>query len=134
VQNEINAIAIGKGAPNVIFGGTTAGFIFWTPNGGTNWFGGTAVQRPVTDIVGDPNDSRRFAITHGGFGPSKILITADAGTNFANLTGNLPDVPVNAFAFTPSRNRFFAGTDLGVFETIDAGVSWSLTQGSRSSR
>ena len=129
VQNEINAIAIGKGAPNVIFGGTTAGFIFWTPTGGTNWFGGTAVQRPVTDIVGDPNDSRRFAITHGGFGPSKILITADAGTNFANLTGNLPDVPVNAFAFTPSRNRFFAGTDLGVFETIDAGVSWSLTQG-----
>ncbi|MCC6929130.1 MAG: hypothetical protein IT359_09090 [Gemmatimonadaceae bacterium] len=129
VNANINALAIGRGSPQVIFGGTTNGFIFWTPNGGTSWFGGTQVQRAVTDVAADPYDTKRFAITHGGYGGFKILLTPDAGTNFANLTGNLPDIPINAFAFTPTRNRFFVGTDLGVFETVDGGVSWTLTQG-----
>lgn len=129
VQNAINAIAVGRGTPQVIFGGTTTGFIFWSANGGSSWTGGSAVQRPVTDIVADPFDSRRFGITHGGFGNLKVLLTADAGGNFNDITGNLPDVPVNAFSFTPSRNRFFAGTDIGVFESTDGGSSWSLTPG-----
>ncbi|MBK9409923.1 MAG: hypothetical protein IPN47_18135 [Gemmatimonadetes bacterium] len=60
----------------------------------------------------------------------RSLTTADAGTNFANLTGNLPDVPVNAFAFTPVSNRFFVGST-SASSRIDAGVTASLTQGSR---
>lgn len=129
VSSSVNAIAVGRGMPQVVFAGTTNGFIFWTPNGGANWFGGTAVQRTVTDIAADPNDPLRFGITHGGFGLSKVLITGDAGSNFSDITGNLPDVPVNSFAFTPTRNRLFVGTDIGVFESVDAGRTWSLTQG-----
>ncbi len=131
VNNQVNAIAVSTVNPTVVFAGTTAGEIFWTPDGGANWYIGTAVQRQVTDIVFDPANPRRFAITHGGFGPFKIITTPNAGDqfNFANLTGNLPDVPVHAFSFTPTFNRFFAGTDIGVFESTDGGVTWSLTPG-----
>jgi len=129
VSSDVTAIAIGNGNPKVLFFGTRSGFIAWSPTSGSTWFGGTAVQRAVSDIAADPNDPQRFGITHSGFGAFKVLITPDGGTNFANLSGNLPDVPVNAFAFSPSRNRFFVGTDIGVFETTDAGVSWTLTQG-----
>lgn len=126
---DATALAVGNGTPKVIMIGTRSGFIAVTPDNGGSWLAGTVVSRAVSDMAADPNDPQRFAITHGGFGAIKVYVTPDAGTNLANLTGNLPDVPVNAFAFSPTRNRFFVGTDIGVFETLDAGVSWSLTLG-----
>lgn len=131
VQNQLNAISVSPTNPVIAMAGTNAGEIFWTPNGGSNWYIGVAAQRQVTDIAYDPANPRRIAVTHGGFGPTKIILFPNAGDQFiaSNLTGNLPDVPVHAFAFTPTVNRFFAGTDIGVFETTDGGVNWTLTTG-----
>ena len=82
----------------------------------------------VTDVANDPNEPLRFAVTYGGFGTDKIILTQDAN-RFSQITGNLPDIPVNAFSFTPTRDRFFIGTDIGVFETTDGRATWGLTQG-----
>ncbi len=47
------------------------------------------------------------------------------GINGSGITG-LPDVPVNGFAIDPQQPlRLFAGTDIGVYISEDAGVRWS---------
>jgi len=129
LPSEVSAIAIGRGTPKTIFVGTKNGFLALTRDGGAQWFGGTLVGRAISDVANDPNEPLRFAITHSGFGGFKVLLTQDGGQNFANITGNLPDLPTNAFAFTPQRSRFFLATDIGVFESTDAGGTWGLTQG-----
>ena len=126
---EVSAIAIGRGTPRTMFVGTQSGLVAYSRDGGSNWFGAQGPSRAVSDIASDPNDPQRFGITFGGFGGSKVFVTQDAGQTFAILTGNLPDIPLNSFAFTPARNRFFVGSDIGVFETTDAGQTWGLTSG-----
>jgi photosystem II stability/assembly factor-like uncharacterized protein len=127
---DVTAMAVGRATPRTVLVGTRSGFLAVSTDGGANWAGGTVfgLQRSVSDIASDPNEPLRFAITYSGFGIDKILLTQDAN-RFSQITGNLPDIPVNAFSFTPTRNRFFAGTDIGVFETTDGGATWGLTQG-----
>lgn len=49
---------------------------------------------------------------------------------WTNISGDLPDVPVNAIAVDSTTGSIFVGTDIGVFETTDGGVHWRhLTKG-----
>ena len=92
-------------------------------------------NRYVSGLVIDPNDpsgrtayvgfngfSRRW--TEGpGAGLGHIWKTADGGATWADVSGNLPDVPVNDILF--SRGKLVAGTDLGVVVSGDGGATWS---------
>ena len=41
--------------------------------------------------------------------------------------GALPDIPVHSLVVDPTRpTRLFIGTDLGVFVSLDRGMSWSV--------
>ena len=43
----------------------------------------------------------------------------DGGGSLTDITGNLPDVPVNSFVLDPSYpNTLYAGTDVGPFVTL----------------
>lgn len=130
LPSDVTAMAVGRATPRTVLVGTRTGVLAVSTDGGANWLGGTVfgIQRSVSDIASDPNEPLRFAVTYSGFGTDKVLVTQDAN-RFSQVTGNLPDIPVNAFSFTPTRNRFFVGTDIGVFETTDGGATWGLTQG-----
>lgn len=130
LPSDITSFAIGRAATRTYLLGSQTGFLAVSTDGGANWAGGNVfgIQRIVTDVANDPNEPLRFAVTFGGFGTDKVIITQDLN-RFSQITGNLPDIPVNAFSFTPTRNRFFIGTDIGVFETTDGGGTWGLTQG-----
>ncbi len=129
LPSSITALAVSRSTPRVYFAGTRTGFLVLSRDGGVNWFGGVVVQRSTSDITSDPNDPLRFGFTFSGFGAASAVITENGGVNFIDISGNLPDVPVQAITFTPDRNRIFVGTDIGVFETTDRGVSWGLTNG-----
>jgi hypothetical protein len=48
------------------------------------------------------------------------------GASWLNRSGNLPDIPVNALVVDPANAaRVFAATDHGVYQTLDAGTSWT---------
>jgi len=130
LQADVTAMAVGRAPTRTAMVGTRSGFLAVSVDGGANWAGGTVfgINRSVSDVASDPNEPLRFAITYSGFGVDKIILTQDAN-RFSQITGNLPNIPVNAFSFTPTRNRFFIGTDIGVFETTDGGATWGLTQG-----
>ena len=53
--------------------------------------------------------------------------TTDLGLTWEPIAGNLPEAPVNDLLADPfDPDRYFVATDVGVFETLDGGASWSV--------
>ncbi|MBE0569998.1 MAG: T9SS type A sorting domain-containing protein [Ignavibacteriaceae bacterium] len=82
---------------------------------------GTNIQR----VVADPVSGTTFYITRASYGGGQVLKTTNFGTNWTNITGNLPLVPVNDLFIDPANiNHLYAGNDLGVYWTTNGGTSW----------
>ncbi len=118
--------------------GTGDGLVQFTANAGalgaatfTNVTKPPLPNRYVTDIGLDPGDQRRAFATYSGFNtstpgaPGHIYMTDDQGATWRDISGNLPDTPVNSVAVDPVfSGALFIGTDLGVFQTTDGGATW----------
>lgn len=66
--------------------------------------------------------SRRW--TEGpGAGVGHLWKTTDGGSSWIDVSGNLPDVPVNDIVL--SNGRLVVGTDLGVVVSANGGSTWS---------
>jgi uncharacterized repeat protein (TIGR01451 family) len=88
--------------------------------------------RPVADFAVDRSDYRLAYVAYNGFNaatpltPGHVFKTTDGGQTWTNVSGNLPDVPVNALVLSPTDpNTLYAGTDVGPMITIDGGAHWS---------
>ncbi len=58
-----------------------------------------------------------------------VYMTSDGGGTWTDITGNLPDAPVNAIAIDPEvPDDIYIGTDVGVFVATDGGVSGEAWQ------
>jgi hypothetical protein len=97
-----------------------------------------STRRAVGRAVIDPNSHAggpyTAYVTFGGYNVAAgqhVWKTTDlagviAGTASWVASGSgIPDVPVNAFVVDPSNsNLLYAGTDIGVYRSIDGGASW----------
>jgi photosystem II stability/assembly factor-like uncharacterized protein len=88
-------------------------------------------RRYVTDLAVDPADPGRALVTYSGFNvsspetPGHVFETRDQGAIWTDISGDLPDLPVNSIALDPLvPGAVYVGTDLGVFRTSDGGKSW----------
>ncbi len=123
----------------IVWIGTNDGNLQFTTNAGnlqnatfTNVTKEPLPNRYVTDIAVDGSNPNRVIATYSGFNtntsatPGHVFLTTNQGTSWTNISGNLPDVPVNSIALDPSQtNQFWIGTDLGVFQTTDGGMTWT---------
>ncbi|HLH73260.1 MAG TPA: hypothetical protein VKX96_08245, partial [Chloroflexota bacterium] len=58
--------------------------------------------------------------------PGHVFKTTDAGQTWTDVSGNLPDAPVNAIVLDPSDpNTLYVGTDVGPLYTTTGGAQWS---------
>jgi uncharacterized repeat protein (TIGR01451 family) len=56
-----------------------------------------------------------------------VFATTDGGRHWTNISGNLPDVPVNSIVIDPSyANTLYAATDVGPMVTDDGGAHWAM--------
>ena len=82
----------------------------------------------ITDVAVMPNNSSFVWASFGGFdAANKVVMSTNTGDTWANLTFNLPNVPVNCLAID-SDNGAYAGTDIGVFylgPTVSEWMPWS---------
>jgi photosystem II stability/assembly factor-like uncharacterized protein len=65
-----------------------------------------------------------------GYEPDNVWRTTNNGVSWEDISGSgvtgLPDVPVQALALHPTDpGHLFAGTDLGLFESTDDGLTWA---------
>jgi len=123
----------------VVWVGTGDGLVQFTTNAGalaaatfTNVTKAPLPNRFVTDIALDPGNQRRVFVTYSGFNtstpeaPGHVFMTNDQGATWANISGDLPDVPVTSMAMDPViPGTLYIGTDLGAFQTTDGGATWA---------
>ncbi len=127
----ITTIGVAPANSNVIWAGTDDGHVWVSPDYGVNWNDVSAglPLRWVTRVIPDPGNENAAYVTFSGLKwkdpQAHVFHTANLGQTWTNISGNLPDVPVNAFAADPLRlGVVFVGTDLGAYFSTDAGQNW----------
>lgn len=91
----------------------------------TNVSGTQIPSRYPTDIHINPNNSADVYLTLGGFGTGHVWRSSNAGLNWLNISGNLPDVPHQSVVIDPMfPQNVYAGNDLGVYVTTNNGANW----------
>ena len=126
----ITAIAPAKSDPNTIYVGTDNGRLWKTTDLGVTWqqFPNPFDPDPprwVTSVVADPVDASHAYVSYGGFRDgvtaANVFETTNAGAGggssvtWKNISGNLPNAPVNAITYDRANGTIYAATDLGVF-------------------
>jgi hypothetical protein len=88
-------------------------------------------ERWITRVVVDPQDETVSFVTVSGFRWDEfslhIFRSTDFGASWANVSGNLPEAPVNDVAVDPmDTSVLYAATDFGVWVSTNLGASWSV--------
>jgi len=84
-------------------------------------------SRTISSIHIHPDSANVVIVTFSGFGAGKIYKTTNGGTNWTNISGNLPDSPAqDGMIYHPgfSTSYYLVGMDIGVFMTTNWGVNW----------
>lgn len=90
-------------------------------------------SRRISGIGVSYSDPNRVYVTIAGFGSGesqgnskKVFRSTTGGTNWTNISSNLPNVIVNDIVVDPDlASTLYVGTDIGVFRSTDDGASWS---------
>jgi photosystem II stability/assembly factor-like uncharacterized protein len=120
--------------------GTDDGLVQVTEDAGTNWrkiedFPGVPKWTYVTDVLASPRDANTVFVTlnnwqRGDYKPY-IVKSADRGKTWTDITGNLPDRH-DVWTIVQDHvngNLLFAGTEFGVFTSVDGGGHWTQLKG-----
>jgi photosystem II stability/assembly factor-like uncharacterized protein len=129
----ITAIGIAPSDKETVYVGTDDGRLWVTRDGGGTWTQLTDPDLParwVTRVTVDPDDAARAWVTYSGFKwesetQPHVLMTTDGGASWRDISGRLPQAPVNDVIRHPRHaNWLYIGTDMGVFFTPNLGRTW----------
>jgi photosystem II stability/assembly factor-like uncharacterized protein len=130
-SSKVNAIAYAPSNPLVIYVCTNSELI-QTVDGGVTWnfMATTSAAIPWTSIAVSPLDPQKIWVTKAGYtATSKVLTSSDGGTTFTNITGTLPNLPVNTVVYQNGTNdAIYIGNDIGVFYRDGSMTDWIAFQ------
>jgi photosystem II stability/assembly factor-like uncharacterized protein len=125
---------------NYLVVGTDDGLIHFTQDGGKNWtkvdnIPGVPKNTYVNQIIASKHDKSVFyaAFNHHRYGDFKpyIFKSTDGGKTWVPKQGNLP-LRGSVYSLEEDHvnpNLLFAGTEFGLFFTIDGGAQWIQLKG-----
>ena len=129
----ITTIAVAEDEGNTIYIGTDDGNVQVTFNGGDDWenISDGLPDRYVTSVAVSTNDPLTAYVTLSGYRyvdyQPHILTTTDGGENWTDISGNLPEIPLNDVIVDASYpNLIYVASDMGVWYTLDGGGNWDL--------
>ncbi|MCA9751491.1 MAG: glycosyl hydrolase, partial [Gemmatimonadetes bacterium] len=132
VFGTITTLAVSPSDPARILIGTDDANVWMTLNGGTNW---NRLDKPpiperwITRAAFDPFDHDVAYVTVSGFRWNEyephVLRTTDRGFTWSDISGNLPQAPVNDIVPDPLTGALYVASDFGVYVTNDLGATWS---------
>ncbi len=135
--NTITSLAESPVEDGILYAGTDDGFIQVTSDGGENWRSIAVSKLPgvpatafVNDIKADLFDADTVYVAldnhkYGDFKPY-LLRSTDRGRSWRSMAGDLPDRHL-VWRLVQDHVRpelMFAGTEFGIFFTINAGSDW----------
>jgi len=136
-------VRISRTDPNVVWAGARMdvdGSIYLSTDGGQNFNAvpdyTTVTMGGISGMATHPTDTQTAYVLFSFADRPKILRTTDQGAHWADITGfsgggpstnGFPDVAVYDLLVMPhDPNILWAGTEIGLFESTDNGVSWHL--------
>ena len=131
--NELGSlIAIAPSYLNdqTVYTGSDTGKVKVTFDNGQNWQDISAglPGRCVSQIAISPDDDLTAYVSFSGYSENDyaahIYKTTDAGQNWTDISGNLPNAPVNDIELY--NGNIFVATDTGVWYTTDEGITWDI--------
>lgn len=128
-SGAIRTLAMSPVDPNVVWAATNDGNIQVSSNGGSSFTlvasGLPGWPRTTREIFCSPADASTAWLAVAAFGVDQVRRTDDLGQSWTVLDGDLPDLPVNTVVALPGPpDRLFAGTDRGVFQSVNGGSNW----------
>jgi photosystem II stability/assembly factor-like uncharacterized protein len=127
----ISSIAVSPKDAKIIYVATDDGNAWITKDGGITWkiINTGLPNRYITKITADPFDVNVAYLTLSGFrwreSEAHVFKTSNQGTNWQDISTNLPDAPVNDIEIDPSaRGTLYVATDFGVYYSINDGKLW----------
>ncbi len=125
-NGSIKVIAVSPSDAKYIY--CSSGFkLFATKDNGKTW---STITKPtsgtITSIAVNAVRPEEFYIAFGGYvDGSKVYKSIDFGSTWTNITGSLPNIPVNKIIYeTGSDNELYIGTDLGVYYKDGDSSGW----------
>jgi photosystem II stability/assembly factor-like uncharacterized protein len=127
----ITTIAAALTDSSYIYVGTDDGNVWLTSDGGVNWnlISAGLPQRWVTRVAVARDNEQTAYVTLSGYKwdeyLSHIFRTTDAGTSWMDISGNLPEAPINDVIVDPEKDStLYIGSDVGVYFTNNLGSTW----------
>ncbi len=127
----VTTIAVSPVNSSIIWAGTDDSHVWISTDYGENWsdVSESLPYRWVTRIVPDPQHSSIAYVTFSGLKwvdpQPHVFRTENLGQSWKDISNNLPDAPVNAFAVNPLNTQIlFVGTDLGAYYSTNLGQTW----------
>ncbi|MEO6903392.1 MAG: T9SS type A sorting domain-containing protein [Bacteroidia bacterium] len=132
----ITEFAISKSNNKVLYVLKSTG-VYKTINGGTSWTditGNLPISATLpnaclpTFVTINPKDEKMAWVTFSGYAAgNKVFVTKDGGSNWINITGNLPNIPANCSVYQDvATSRLFVGMDVGVYYSEKNSTDWTL--------
>ncbi|MCW8824594.1 MAG: T9SS type A sorting domain-containing protein [Ignavibacteriaceae bacterium] len=127
----ITTIAVAPTNSDVIYVGSDDSHVWVSSDNGTTWneISDGLPIRWVSRIAVDPTNENIVYVTFNGLKwrdpQSHVFRSTDMGTTWSDISSNLPDAPVDAFAVDPvDPSRLYLGNDVGMYVSFNSGQSW----------
>jgi uncharacterized protein (TIGR03437 family) len=134
----LTTIAVAPSDPNTLYAASDDSHVQVTANAGAaaaaNWSDHSSglPQRFITQLAVDSKNALIVYVTFSGysgfFGDNQghVFRSSNGGAGWVDISGNLPNIPVNDIVVDPDlMNTYYVATDIGVFRTVDAGLTWA---------
>jgi hypothetical protein len=139
-QGDVSAIGQAKSNPSVLYGAWSivatnqagSAFVAVSSNGGASWSGTQALpNRFITDIAVKNSAPNVAWVTLSGYNTGHVFVTQNYGASWTNISGNLPNAPVNGINVDSrtSPSTLYVATDVGVFSSTNGGTTWANVSG-----
>jgi hypothetical protein len=131
LYSTITAVAPAKTAPDTIYVGTDTGRLWKTTDLGGHWSEFTGKGLPVrwvNAIIVDPSNADHVFVAFSGYREgdtaANVWETTDGGDSWSNISGQLPNAPVEMLAYDQPNDQLYAATDFGIFYDKNGTENW----------
>jgi hypothetical protein len=127
----ITSIAPAKTDGNTIYVGTDTGRLWKTTDLGAHWTEFTGKGLPtrwVNSVVVDPSNTDHVFVAYSGYREgdtaANVWETTNGGGSWSNVSGKLPNAPVEMLVYDQPNHQLYAATDFGVFYDRNGRKNW----------